>query len=355
MPTKKLSRPRKSLVKQTKTKAITPTRVALSFPLPAAAYHHIPHEHFIMALSFFIIALSGVILINKPVSAKNTLKRPAVVVVCQDPDQSNPNIQGTTVLTEINNTTDNQETKSLQTDACVNADTVREYVCGPKGQTITSKLSFCGNGRACSNGACLVSSSTPSLLPEITTPTVGAPLSLTPPSSMSFNITASAVFPPADAVLAQTIISGTHIARFKVSNDSTTRVNITGFRFTDNGAHTGTSTTFRLYASDGNSPNYTGTIVADNQSTLTFNSLNGGEGVTIEAGSYRYFSVAIKQLGALTSGDSFNLSIATLADAQYKVLEADLGYDGNKNGTVQDAISGLFIEGKPVAGTLLKQ
>lgn len=117
----------------------------------------IPHEHFIMALSVLVIALSGVILTSYPMGAEaskaiQTRSR----VFCADSNQINPAVQGMAALVK----TDPQDPTRLITlieksDACIGRQTVREYYCQKNSVSIISKIIACPKDLICDNGACI--------------------------------------------------------------------------------------------------------------------------------------------------------------------------------------------------------
>lgn len=118
--------------------------------------NHIPHEHFIVAFSFLVIALSGIITTTATVDAAKvpTKKKIAYIASCIDPDKRNIATKGTTAITryeKLNRT--NNSTVSSKTDSCVNAKSVREYLCS--GGKITSVVSKCPKNYSCFNGACI--------------------------------------------------------------------------------------------------------------------------------------------------------------------------------------------------------
>jgi hypothetical protein len=128
---------------------------------------------------------------------------------------------------------------------------------------------------------------------------------------------------------------------------------LTHVKFTDNGTNSTTTETYKLWYSDENSSNYTANVGGTSTST-DFGAL--GTPITLNGGSYRYLTVTVENATGLASGDSFNLAVASLGDLKYSVDDADLGYDGNRDGNSSSGISaGLYVDGKPVLGTIVKQ
>ncbi len=140
--------------------------------------NHIPHEHFIMALSFLVIALSGIITTVHSVEAKAPVKKRVVYTSsCVDPDKRNIATKGTTALVKYNklNRADSTTIKS-NTDTCVNATSIREYTC-TKGK-ITSFVSRCPASHGCFNGACVAR-----VQPQTATTIAALTTSTTPPTT----------------------------------------------------------------------------------------------------------------------------------------------------------------------------
>ncbi|HBB02881.1 MAG: S-layer domain-containing protein [Candidatus Peregrinibacteria bacterium GW2011_GWF2_38_29] len=172
-----------------------------------------------------------------------------------------------------------------------------------------------------------------------------------------FTVVASADTPSSGSTVEQTVAAGTAIGRFKVTNNGSAAISLTDVTFTNNGSDTGTVETYDLYASNENSNNYTGTILANE----TVNSVAFGSGATdiaINGGAYRYLTVYIGSVvTGLASGDSWNLSIASLGDLKYSVAESGLGYSGNpaSDNDLGDTVLVLAVDGKPVLGTITKK
>jgi hypothetical protein len=171
--------PTKGISYKRRPKAIAPTPPTPP-PLPPH-YHHIPHEHFIVALSFLVISLSGIIMGFGQASAQGG-RQPVSNTVCSDSDGGKDiKTAGKTTLTKTNSQNPKIKTiTSSKTDACVGAAGVREYFCTVRnGQgVISSQVISCGSKGYCSKGACItrspisqqVVSSTPSTTPSSTPP-----------------------------------------------------------------------------------------------------------------------------------------------------------------------------------------
>ncbi|MDO8626770.1 MAG: hypothetical protein Q7K39_04985 [Candidatus Magasanikbacteria bacterium] len=173
-----------------------------------------------------------------------------------------------------------------------------------------------------------------------------------------WNVTISGEAPAAGTSLTQTVGAGTQIGRFKIMNNGTGQVTVTDLRFTDNGSHTGTTTTYKLYYSDEGSTNYIGntatTTVTDfSSSVLDFS--GGMTNFTINGNSYRYITVAISTAGNIAAGNSWALALPAFSDAKYSITESNLGYSNNGDADLEDTVTGAFMEGKPSLGTLVKQ
>jgi hypothetical protein len=180
------------------------------------------------------------------------------------------------------------------------------------------------------------------------TPTVTAVTYIAP-----FSVVVSGETPSAGSSVTQTVTSGTVIGRFKVQNNGSAQIRLTHVKFTDNGTNSTTTETYKLWYSDENSSNYTANVGGTSTST-DFGAL--GTPITLNGGSYRYLTVTVENATGLASGDSFNLAVASLGDLKYSVDDADLGYDGNRDGNSSSGISaGLYVDGKPVLGTIVKQ
>lgn len=326
-------------------------------------------EHFIVALSLFIIGLTLALPNLTPVEAKVAAK-PLYLLQCSDSDGSKTIQQGATKLSQLNTKTKKLTQVDFKTDQCVSATVVREYLCSFDKKTQTSKLTFidvsCGGGQYCSRGACipLPPGATQQPAAEVVAP---APITESPatPTPTVANIPlvqpkqAPAVIisgesPIFSDTITQTLSNNSHIGRFKITNNSTFPVTITNVNVTDNGTHWGTNTTFKLYYSDEGTSSFTANIAQSNNANTNFSSLISG-GFSINGGSYRFVTVAIDHIGDLLSGDFFNLSINSINDVKYSIREIDWGYDGNGNGLITDTINGLPVEGRPSLGTLIKQ
>ncbi len=179
-----------------------------------------------------------------------------------------------------------------------------------------------------------------------------------------FSVSVTADAPTAGSSVTQAILAGTQLARIKLTNNGSAKVTITGIKFTNSGSTAGTTSTFKLWYSDQNSTNYLGTVASSTMgftntlSNIDFSSLaTAGSTFTIDGGTSRYVTVTVAALGgSSTSGDTYQLSIASVGDITYTAQETDLGYDSNNTGgALSGASNTLFAEGKPSMGTLVKQ
>lgn len=168
-----------------------------------------------------------------------------------------------------------------------------------------------------------------------------------------FLVSLSADFPTFNQT--QTITTDSVLARLKIQNTGTGAVKITlaNLKFVDNGSHAGSTTTYKLLYSSQNFTDYSGYTAGTSSPSVNFGALTPG--VTIDAGAFRYFTVAIDNPGSAKSGDTWQLSVASLGDVTYTVSESDFGFDLNNNGTMTDVIGPLFTNGKPGFATLIKQ
>ena len=199
-----------------------------------------------------------------------------------------------------------------------------------------------------------------------TTVLSGAPLLATGLTYIApFQVLATADAPTAGSSATQAIIAGTQLARIKIMNNGSSKVTISGIQFTDSGSHTGTTTSYTLKYSSQNSTDYTANTASSTAwasggagDSVNFSNLGAHSGTfDIDGGSYRFVTVSIQGLGptsAGTSGDNWQLSIASLGHITYSVAESDLGYDGNLSGGLAGSISSLKADGKPQMGTLVK-
>jgi hypothetical protein len=109
----------------------------------------------------------------------------------------------------------------------------------------------------------------------------------------------------------------------------------------------------RITSGQQNAPDYLSTTILVEQPGLAFSL--PGSGIRIDAGSFRDFTVSLKNLGGAMSGVSWQLSAEALGASQYQISETDLHYDANANGTLNDLIINLPIDGSPALGMLVKQ
>ncbi len=241
-------------------------------------------------------------------------------------------VAGTTV---IRNLSTNSVVASFS-DSCFSTTMINEGYCSTANADMySSSLSPCNSNQICQNGACV------SRTPVSTTTT--AP----------FVVMVTGDSPTAGGSQSITILAGTQLGRFKITNNGNSKVTITDIKLTDNGSHTGTPT-YRLRYSDQNSTNYTQNSAVSSANSVDFSSLGSGS-FSIDGGAYRYVTVTINTTGGIMSGDFWQLAVTKLGNISYSATETDLGYDANGNGTISDTILNLPAEGIPALGTIVKQ
>lgn len=169
-----------------------------------------------------------------------------------------------------------------------------------------------------------------------------------------FSVVVAGDSPSAGSSQTQTVTAGTTIGRFKVTNNGSAKVTLTAIKFTDNGSNSTTTEVYGLYASDENSSNYTGTLLATSTDSVDFGT---SLSLTLNGGTYRYLTVTVhSNASGLQAGNSWNLAVASLGDLKYSVADSDLGYDGNVDGNPTSGTSAnLRVDGRPVLGTIVKQ
>jgi hypothetical protein len=186
---------------------------------------------------------------------------------------------------------------------------------------------------------------------------VGTPAVTAFTSIVPFSVSLAAQAPTGNQT--QSIVAGTQLAIVKITNNGGSKITVTGVKFTDNGTHSGSTTTYKLYYSDLNSVNFVGNTASSTWTSVDFSNLTAsstGTGpFTIDGGAYRYVTVAINTLGSAVSGDNFQLSIASLGDVKYSVVGSDLGYSVDASGNLATVATGLKADGKPSLATLSKQ
>lgn len=179
------------------------------------------------------------------------------------------------------------------------------------------------------------------------TPTVAGISYISP-----FSVLVTGESPSAGSSVTQTVTSGTTIGRFKATNNGSAQVTLTKVTFTDNGTNSTSSELYKLYYSDENSANYT----QNNVGTSTSVDFGASLSITLNGGSYRYFTVTVESATGLASGDSFNLAVASLGNVRFTAADSNLLYDGNVDGSATSgSTTGLYADGKPVLGTIVKQ
>jgi peptidoglycan hydrolase-like protein with peptidoglycan-binding domain len=163
-------------------------------------------------------------------------------------------------------------------------------------------------------------------------------------------VVVTAEFPATGTTVTSSLSSGTQIARFKITNNSSVPVTLNNIRLTDAGSHSGTSSTYWLYASDENMNNYTADQIGGRLNSVDFTPLASYP--VIHPGLYRYITVVINNTSGIQTGDTFSLGVHATGDINYFVSEQDLGYDANGDGDMIDRISNLATIGNPQLGTV---
>jgi len=168
-----------------------------------------------------------------------------------------------------------------------------------------------------------------------------------------FSVVVTADYPSTGSTVNSSVGSGTIIARFKVQNNGSAQVTVTNATFSDSGSNSTTADRYDLKYSSQNSNDYTANSATSSATSVAFGSLTNS--FTIDGGSYRYISVTVSAgTGGLSIGDAFNLAVASLGDLKFSVTESGLGYDADQDSALTSTITGLYVDGKPVAGTVYK-
>jgi len=155
--------------------------------------------------------------------------------------------------------------------------------------------------------------------------------------------------------------AGYQFAVFKITNNGGAAVYIstsTTFRFAQSGT---TTSSFDLYISPQNgsigaATTKLNTLSASTSITtsgyVTFTDLSGASTTNrkIDGGAYRY--LVVKSVDTTVTGRTTQFSVAALNDIRFDVQESDLGYDGNGNGTLTEAIGNLPVDGIPSLETI---
>lgn len=148
----------------------------------------------------------------------------------------------------------------------------------------------------------------------------------------------------------QRLAPGSVLATLKLVNNGSAKITVRRLTFNDYGRHTGNTTRYSLKYSDQNNSNFTAnTAIAVSDSLQDFFfPLPGNLGISIDANSYRYVTVALAEIGAIATGDTFQLEASTeYGMLLYDISETDLQYDGNGNGQITDNIVNLPMHWPP--------
>jgi hypothetical protein len=174
-----------------------------------------------------------------------------------------------------------------------------------------------------------------------------------------WSVQVEGVEPAANTTVEKTIVAGTYVARFKVTNYGSGQVTVTNVKLADNGNHTGSTTTYKLWISGDGTDDYLNTTVSTTGadfSSGTYDFSGGMSSFTIEGGSYRYLTVTINTASTLSAvGDTYSMAVANLGDLKYSLTEANYGYDNNGDADQSDTLTSVFMNGKPALGTFSKK
>lgn len=178
-----------------------------------------------------------------------------------------------------------------------------------------------------------------------------------------WNVAVEGVEPAANSTVEKTISAGTYVARFKVTNYGSGAVTVTNVRLADNGNHTGSTTTYKLWISSDGQDDYqngnSGAAVTTTGADFTNHAYDFSGGMTtftINGGSYRFLTVTINTASTLSAvGDTYSMAVASLGDLQYSLTEADYGYDNNGDADQSDTMTNVFMNGRPALGTFSKK
>lgn len=176
-----------------------------------------------------------------------------------------------------------------------------------------------------------------------------------------WTVTVTGDTPSAGSSQTQTVAAGTQLARFKVTNNGSGQISLstTTFTFTDSGSKS-TTYTYYLYYSDENSTNYTqnlftsSTAATSSLNNMNFASTTATTNITVNGGAYRYLTIVVNTAEASATGNSFTVSVSALGNLKYNISETNLGYVGNGDGDLSDIITGLYVDGKPTLGTIVR-
>jgi hypothetical protein len=167
-----------------------------------------------------------------------------------------------------------------------------------------------------------------------------------------WSVTLSAPVPLDNFELVQTPSKGSFLGSVHITNGSGS-ILISSIKFDDNGAHTGSDTTYDLMLVNETTQGVS-TVVANNPN-LNFNIPNL---YTLDANAKLNMMVLVNKPGGAKSGDTWMLSLKNASGVTYFVTEdqSSLGYDNNGDGDKIDyVLSPLFAEGTVRAGTVRMQ
>ena len=160
--------------------------------------------------------------------------------------------------------------------------------------------------------------------------------------------------------------AGQNLAVFKVTNNGGSSITLSsttqGLSFTNGGSAT-TTTSFKIYSSamgggqsdtsGWNTGNgilaVAGTTGASSSVAFATTTLSAAE-KKIDGGSWRYLT--IRNTAAVANNDTFQFSVSALGNILFNADEADLGYSGNSDSDLSDAINNLYVDGIPALSTV---
>ncbi len=173
-------------------------------------------------------------------------------------------------------------------------------------------------------------------------------------SDNSVNVVVSGISPAKGSTVISSVAKNTIIGRFKIQNKGSASVTITNIKFTDSGTNSTNLDRYTLAVTAQGTNAGTDVTAASGKTSVAFGKLDNS--FSLSGGSYRYMNVKISAgTEALSSGDTFQLSVAKLGDVLYSATEANLGYDGNGDGDTADTISNLYVSGLPELGIIQKK
>jgi len=82
----------------------------------------------------------------------------------------------------------------------------------------------------------------------------------------------------------------------------------------------------------------------------------GISALTLNAGENKHLAVMVNTLaGGDVAGDTYRMTIAAISDIKYSVTEAELGYDGDKDGNISGSVDAIPGSSTAYAYTVTKK